>query len=381
MGIVQLMEDAGSIFGLDPEEVTLLLTGGIPELLRKDSTIQGPPRVAPGSLVMVFSVSRPPTRSIGYNPHAPGYNPYAYQHPTQVPLTNSKLLSTFKLPKFDGMSKSWKTWDRAFQRFLGLHQLDHVLEEDFLLTIWNIPGAKEANKMVYFLLEDAVTPGSLASKYLRQAAKWNGHEAYILLHNGYVFSGPQTATILLGELAHLRLKRDENASVFCLRLVELIEDLETIPGASAVILTEQQKLGYLLSAIRHEQSLQSVYSQLQSEQLRGTVTFDMACRELHFRCEAIRADEFMDSRPGKALLSTELKKKGQDGQATAKLPCLTKDCAAMIQTYLPLCKGCYLQCMAGKIVSLVLRDNLGTAVYNPGKKKIDFPTTVPGIFH
>jgi hypothetical protein len=231
--------------------------------------------------------------------------------------------------------------------------------------------------MVYFLLEDAVTPGSLASKYLRQAAKWNGHEAYILLHNGYVFSGPQTATILLGELAHLRLKRDENASVFCLRLVELIEDLETIPGASAVILTEQQKLGYLLSAIRHEQSLQSVYSQLQSEQLRGTVTFDMACRELHFRCEAIRADEFMDSRPGKALLSTELKKKGQDGQATAKLPCLTKDCAAMIQTYLPLCKGCYLQCMAGKIVSLVLRDNLGTAVYNPGKKKIDFPTTVP----
>ena len=121
MGIVQLMEDAGSIFGLDPEEVTLLLTGGIPELLRKDSTIQGPPRVTPGSFVMVFSVSRPPTRSIGYNPHAPGYNPYAYQHPTQIPLTNSKLLSTFKLPKFDGMSKSWKTWDRAFQRFLGLY--------------------------------------------------------------------------------------------------------------------------------------------------------------------------------------------------------------------------------------------------------------------
>ncbi len=40
--------------------------------------------------------------------------------------------------------------------------------------------------------------GSLASKYIRQAAKWNGHEAYALLHNMYVFSGPQTETILLG---------------------------------------------------------------------------------------------------------------------------------------------------------------------------------------
>jgi hypothetical protein len=96
-----------------------------------------------------------------------------------------------------------------------------------------------------------------------------------------------------------------------MRLIELIEDLEAIPGPSAVYLSEQQKLGYLLSAIRHEGSLQSVYSQLQSEQLRGLVTFDQACRELHFRCEAIRADEFLDSRPGKALISTERKKKGR----------------------------------------------------------------------
>jgi hypothetical protein len=97
---------------------------------------------------------------------------------------SSKLLATFKLPKFDGVSKNWKTWDRAFQRFLGMHQLDHVLEDGFLDTIWNTPGAKEANKFVYFLLEDAVQTGSLASKYIRQATKWNGHEAYILLHGG-----------------------------------------------------------------------------------------------------------------------------------------------------------------------------------------------------
>jgi hypothetical protein len=260
-----------------------------------------------------------------YGPHTPlppapvghGYGGFTYAAPPVAPpvgalvgsaFVNSKLLSSFKLPKFDGVSKNWKTWDRAFQRFFGLHQLDHVLEEGFLITLWQVPGAKEANKLVYFLLEDSVASGSLGSKYIRQATKWNGHEAYILLHNGYVFSGPQSATILLAELSHLRLKRDENASLFCMRLVDLIEDLEAIPGDSAVYLTEQQKLGYLFSAIRHETSLQSVYSQLQSEQLRGLVTFDQACRELHFRCEAIRADGFLDSRPGKALISTELSK-------------------------------------------------------------------------
>jgi hypothetical protein len=128
--------------------------------------------------------------------------------------------------------------------------------------------------MVYFLVEDAVAPGTLASRLGRQATKWNGHEAFVLLRNGYVFNGPQTATILLAELSKIRLIRDEDASTFCLRLVELIEDLELIPGDAAVFLTDTQNLGYLLSAIRHEHSLQSVYSQLQSEQLRGTITFD-----------------------------------------------------------------------------------------------------------
>jgi hypothetical protein len=33
--------------------------------------------------------------------------------------------------------------------------------------------------------------------------------------------------------------------------------------------------------------------------------------------------------------------------------------------------------MAGKTPSLILRDNLGIAVYNATKKKLDFPATVP----
>jgi hypothetical protein len=292
-------------------------------------------------------------------------------------MVSTKLLASFKLPKFDGVARTWKVWEKSFTRFLGIHGLDHVLEEDFPTFLWTVPGAKAANKMVYFLVEDAVATGTLASKLVRQATKWHGHEAFTLLRNGYVFNGPQTATILLAELSNMRLLRDEDASGFCLRLVELIEDLELIPGEAAVYLTDTQKLGYLLSAIRHEKSLQAVYSQLQSEQLRGTVSFDQACRELHHRVEAMRADDFLDSRPGRALLSTENKKKGQQVSQLAKVSCLAKDCVEMVQPYLPLCKLCYLQCMAGKIPTLALRDNLGTAVYNSTTKRLDFPSAVP----
>ena len=252
MAISELITDAGHIFGLDPEGISLVLFSATPLTLRRESTIQGPPLVAPNSSVMVFSLMPHPMQfDPQYGPHTPppqapvghGYGGFTYPtNPVGPPVggvvssgfVNSRLLSSFKLPKFDGVSKNWKTWDRAFQRFLGLHQLDHVLEDGFLQTLWQVPGAKEANKFVYFLLEDSVSTGSLASKYIRQAAKWNGHEAYVLLHDGYVFSGSQSATILLAELSQLRLKRDENASLFCMRLVELIEDLEAIPGDSAV---------------------------------------------------------------------------------------------------------------------------------------------------
>ena len=368
MGISQLIDEAGLVFGIDPSEVTLMLFSMTPTSLHRGAKISGPPRVTAGSTVMVFQL--PIARSTAPYPGRP-------VDPSPLPPLSTKLLASFKLPKFDGVARSWKQWEKAFVRFLGIHQLDHVLEENFLDTMWTVPGATAANKMVYFLVEDAVATGTLASRLIRQATQWNGHEAFVLLRNGYVFNGPQTATILLAELSKIRLKRDEDASSFCLRLVELIEDLELIPGDAAVYLTDTQKLGYLLSAIRHESSLQAVYSQLQSEQLRGTVTFDQACRELHHRVESMRADDYLDSRSGRALLSTEGKKKGQGGVELQKLACLAKDCAELVQPYLPLCKLCYLQCMAGKISTLPLRDNLGNAVFNSRTKMLDFPPAVP----
>ena len=91
----------------------------------------------------------------------------------------------------------------------------------------------------------------------------------------------------------------------------------------------------------------------------------------------MRADDFLDSRPGRALVSTTGKKLGQQDVNLVKVPCLAKDCAELVQPYLPLCKLCYLQCMAGKIPSLVLRDNLGTALFNSKTQVLDFPPSVP----
>jgi hypothetical protein len=379
MSVMQLMHEAGRIFGIDPHEIILVLFGSIPASLRRDGYLFGPPRVDPGSRVMVFHTPRPsypPTYPMHY-PRAQVAEPRVAPPEVVIPALNSKLLSTFKLPKFDGVARSWKLWEKSFQRFLSLHQLDYVLEEDFPEVLWTTPGAKAANKMVFFLIEDAVTAGTLASKLVRQATKWNGHEAFVLLRNGYVFNGPQTATILLAELSKIRLLRDEDASSFCLRLIELIEDLELVPGSAAVILTDTQKLGYLLSAIRHETGLQAVYSQLQSEQLRGTITFEQACRELHHRVESMKADGLIDGRSGRTLISTELKKQGQGAIVVEKVSCLAKDCAEMIQPYLPLCKLCYLQSMAGKVSVLPLRDNLGNAIFNSATKRLDFPAGVP----
>jgi hypothetical protein len=339
MSVMQLIMEAGRIFGIDSDEIVLVLFTAVSVSLHRDGFLFGPPRVGQGSRVMVFNV-RAPGPFAHVSPHESSTRGYHAASPAlpEAPISalNSKLLSTFKLPKFDGVGRSWKLWEKSFQRFLGLHQLDYVLEENFLELLWTNPGAKAANKLVFFLIEDAVAAGTLASKLVRQATKWNGHEAFVILRNGYVFSGPQTATILLAELSKISLQRDEDASSFCLRLVELIEDLELVPGDAAVYLTDTQKLGYLLSAIRHETGLQAVYSQLQSEQLRGTITFELACRELHHRVEAMKADDYMDSRPGKALISTEHKKHGQAAVPVEKVPCLAKDCLEMIQPYLPL---------------------------------------------
>ncbi len=78
-----------------------------------------------------------------------------------------------------------------------------------------------------------------------------------------------------------------------LRLLDIFDELESVPGNAAMVLNDTQKINYLLSAMRPERSLASVYSLIQAKQVRGTITFEKACNDLRFRCEALRADDLL----------------------------------------------------------------------------------------
>jgi hypothetical protein len=148
--------------------------------------------------------------------------------------------------------------------------------------------------MVYFIIEDAVQSSPLAAPYVRQAPLNNGFEAYYTLHDGFVFAGTTTATLLLNEWSNFRFLPDETPTALCLRLEELFEELELLPGNAAVSFVDTQRIGYLINALRHEKEWDTVCSAITSSQIRGGITFREACNELRYRCEAARAHELMD---------------------------------------------------------------------------------------
>jgi hypothetical protein len=298
-------------------------------------------------------------------------------------------------------------WNQGFVRFLAINKLDYVIEESFILTNLNI-GQQDDNKLVYYILEDAVSGSAVATKYLRRAAVWNGHEAYFLLFDGFALSGPATAAIFLGELSHFRFKVDETPSEVVLRLQELFDDLESIPGNAAMVIHGTQKINYLLSAMRHERSLASVYAQIQTEQVRGTITFEQACDDLHYRCEAMRADDLLAlaNQPAKvrglvsstselpetgsrALITTADKRQNRGAPKTDALVtfdknqnkvskkkdtvvCMVKGCDTLTLAYLRLCKRCYHECIAGKNSTLILKSG-DKAVFDVATQWIAFP--------
>ncbi len=133
--VLQLAIEAGQFSGLDPDRVVLILFLPVPTQLQRGDLLSDPPTVGPGARVMVVHVAQPVHRPGTYRPE-----PRAVSLPDMpTPPLNSKLLSTFKLPKFDGVARSWKLWEKSFQRFLELHQLDYVLEEDFMELLWVTP--------------------------------------------------------------------------------------------------------------------------------------------------------------------------------------------------------------------------------------------------
>jgi hypothetical protein len=301
--------------------------------------------------------------------------------------------------------RHWKVWNQGFVRYLSINKLDHVIEEDFLVGVLTIE-LQEDNKLVYYILEDALAESTLATKYLRRAALWNGHEAYYILYDGFALSGPATAAILLGELSNFRFKTDETPSEVVLRLQELFDELESVPGGAAVSMNSTQKINYLLSAFRPERALASVYSQIQSEQVRGTITFEIACQDLRYRCEALRADDLLhaahQSTKVRALMATgEVEtpvtggassaaslsgfavalittsgKRQNKGETRKKelVTCLAKGCDTLTPPHLRLCKKCFHECIAEKNPTVLLKSG-GKAHYDPSTQRMVFPSS------
>jgi hypothetical protein len=197
-------------------------------------------------------------------------------------------------------------------------------------------------------------------------------------------SGPQTASLLLSQLANLRFRSDETASGFCLRLREVFEDLEMVPGEASIKMHDTQKIGYLLTGIRQEKSLDSVYVALQTAQRRGDTTFEEACDDLHHRCEAIQADELLYTQVKdtgrKLLVSTQSQRINKTIPAAPDVDmkqCLELNCTEMIKHYLPLCPLHFHQGVSGKTASIQLKDGLGSATYDAASHVMVYLPSVP----
>jgi hypothetical protein len=334
-----------------------------------------------------------------------------------------KLKQTFKCPKFTGSAKDWKLWNKGFQRYLSIWELDHVLDPDFFNEVPLSKGKVRDNKFVYYLLEDATQNSPLASSYVRQAPAENGFEAFYTLHDGYVFAGSTASTLLLNELSNFRFKSNESPTELILRLEELFQDLEMLPNEAALTFNDTQKIGYLLGALRHESQWAAVASAITSDQLKGRTSFKQACEELKVRCEASKAYDLMDKQainrrkvpghvasvvPGdtteksndgvaveeeiKAFISSMSKRLNQSsdpqhpgnnqgrrkkkGKKTYELrECSAKDCKA--QTTFPLCGLCFHSLVSGKTTSVELVNGWGKAEFSTETNRVVYPPGMP----
>ena len=334
--------------------------------------------------------------------------------PSLDPRSYDKIRQAFRCPKFSGHAKEWKLWDKGFLRYLSIWELDYVLDPSFFDVLPLTPEQRRDNKLVYYVIEEAVQGSPLATSYVRQVAVNNGFEAYYTLHDGYVFAGTTTSALLLNDLSNFRFLPNETPTALCLRLDELFQELKDLPGDAAMTFNDTQQIGYLLNALRHEPEWDNVCSTITSKQIQGNITFRQACSELRFRCEAQRANEMMD-RPIKGrkikglittqtagdkaevtelagqiagLISTMSQRKNatddsstQGGKGTPggdkkkKLICLAADCKET--TYYPLCPLHYHSLISAKTPIIKLRNQYGEATFDATTSLIVYPPKTP----
>ena len=327
-----------------------------------------------------------------------------------------KIRQSFKCPRFSGQAREWKQWDKGFLRYLSIWELDYVLDPAFFDVLPLTANQRRDNKLVYYIIEDAVHNSPLAASYVKTSALNTGFEAYYNLHDGYVFAGATTATLLLNELSNFRFLANETPTELCLRLEDLFQELKTLPGDAAVTFSDTQQIGYLINALRHEKEWEHVCSTITSLQIKGGTTFREACAELRVRCESTRANEIMDrpvkgrkvkgliSQPeadvGKvaeqiseqvmSLISTMAKRQNANpGDSTpddikgnnkgkkkyVKQECLAADCTEL--TTFPLCALHYHSLVSAKVSTLKLRLGYGDASFDTTTNLIVYPPKTP----
>ena len=333
------------------------------------------------------------------------------------PKSYDKIRQSFKCPKFSGQARDWKMWDKGFWRYLSIWELEYVLDPSFFDVLPLNTEKRRDNKLVYFIIEDSVQNSSLAMSYVRKAALHNGFEAYYTLHDGYVFAGATTATLLLNELSNFRFLPDESPTELCLRLDELFQELRDLPGDAAVTFIDTQKVGYLVNALRHEKEWDYVCSAITSAQIKGGYSFHDACEELKIRCEASRVNDMLD-RPVKGkrvkglvskgaagatedsvdsdlstqvrnLISTFSKKHNSKSEKESTdtasdkktrrkrttFPCLAAGCEE--HTSFPMCPLHYHSLLSGKSASVKLHSGYGDATYDAESQLVIYPAKVP----
>jgi hypothetical protein len=207
----------------------------------------------------------------------------------------------------------------------------------------------------------SIAKSAKAQALFRRAPRLNGNSVYLHLYDGHTLSGIAAAPLLLQRLTSFRFQPNEDVFSFALRLTDLFDELSRLPGAAACEFTDNQKVHYLLSSIRHEKSLAFMYENLQTQHSRGTLTFDLACDDLQLRYEAIKTDELLSVAPRQlaalvaidtpasvpattappvpALISTEHKRLNA-GRSSEFSLCLAEGCPARERTH---CAACTMQ--------------------------------------
>ena len=327
--------------------------------------------------------------------------------------TAGKLVSELsRLEAFSGSDEDWLAFKDDVFRVAGVNYLEQVLKPDYYQS-----GEFDArdNKLVYFLLQKAVSGSLAAHAHFKKARLLDGNGAYFELLNAYTMAAPAKAMLLLQELNLFRMLPGERLSVFGARLLKLFEDISLLEGENAIHFKATQKLNYLLSAIRHEPDLKETYVFIEQSQSRGTITFEEALTALTRRCESLRADQALAEGAGGrrqgfvatavpvttvtcqddfiledyesfskadlvALITTRNKRHNfadtkRATNVAAGTACLVKDCATLC--LMPICPIHCAEMVCGKTPRLPLKRSWGVATYDATTRKTIFPSAVP----